>query len=232
MSLSREVQGARRSRGESESMHTRREKSKSRITRKVGRIKGGVARRGRVFLNRGSLAVLRIRIWVEASWRERTGRARGWLGWKGVRGWMGRWVGSPLIDRGCPPLSGGWESQYIAEVGRRGLLLLLCASALHGRQTTPVDPLLPPLYPLWGVCCFIPSLSLSVFLSRSFFRFFSVSHPRLDQKTNPWNRGHRPRPLLPDAPRICIFPQIPWKMKLPSCRSPFRFSVRGIRTSS
>lgn len=33
---------------------------------------------------------------------------------------MGRWVGSPLIDRGCPPLSGGWESQYIAEVGRRG----------------------------------------------------------------------------------------------------------------
>lgn len=55
MSLSREVQGARRSRGESESMHTRREKSKSRITRKVGRIKGGVARRGRVFLNRGSI---------------------------------------------------------------------------------------------------------------------------------------------------------------------------------
>lgn len=73
---------------------------------------------------------------------------------------MGRWVGSPLIDRGCPPLSGGWESQYIAEVGRRGLLLLLlCASALHGRQSSPVDPPLmprppPPPTPSLSICLF------------------------------------------------------------------------------
>ena len=77
--------GCRRSRRrESESVHTRRGKSKSRISRKVGRIKGQRGGGERVFLNRGSLAS-RVanqnmgRSFVEDAVRE---RSEWWVGWK------------------------------------------------------------------------------------------------------------------------------------------------------